>query len=297
MKESKPIPLFAGAISLMVSLSALAAVPEFGTVVEGESLPGAALGSTRAQVEALYDEPTSCQSGQTAGDAATCTWVLKDYVGQGGQVQSQVTVGFRGPDGGGADNRADDVVSSAAWYGMDGWFTTTGVNTLFALNNQDAVIELYPDAVVVDQSLFNTYLTAYEDGFSVSWNTDYLTGFTTVRMSIFESRDPPPPREPFVKVAEINMDLHKRQVLGQVRVKNDLNWNMRGAEVYVTWTLPDGSTRLVDGTTDSFGLAMFVVDKAGKGSYTLTVDDVVALEDYPFDTDNSVLSASIFRRR
>jgi hypothetical protein len=35
------------------------------------------------------------------------------------------------------------------------------------VNNQDAVIELYPDAVLVDQSLFNTYLTGYEDGFSV----------------------------------------------------------------------------------------------------------------------------------
>ena len=119
---------------------------------------------------------------------------------------------------------------------------------------------------------------------------------TSVRMSVFEPRDPPPPREPSVRVSEINLDLYKRQVLGEVRVKNDLNWNMSGAEVYATWTLPDGSTRAVEGTTDSFGLALFVVDKARKGTYTLTIDDVV-LEDHPFDIENSVLSASIFKRR
>ena len=50
------------------------------------------------------------------------------------------------------------------------------------------------------------------------------------------------------------------------------------------------------GTTDSFGLAVFVINKARKGTYTLTVDDVV-VEDHPFDIENSVLSASIFKRR
>ena len=109
-------------------------------------------------------------------------------------------------------------------------------------------------------------------GASVWWSTEYLTGHTSVRMSIFEPRDPPPPREPSVNVSEINMDIHKRQVLGQVRVLNDLNWRMRGAEVYATWTLPDGSTRAVEGTTDSFGLVLFVVDKARKGAYTLTIN-------------------------
>jgi hypothetical protein len=296
MKRRTIIALAAGAFSLLLSLSALAAVPEFGTVVEGQGVPEVDLGSTREQVEAAYDEPTSCQSVNTPGDAASCTWVQPDYMGQGGEVQSRVTVSFRGPDGGSADNRPDDFVSSVSWYGMDGWYTTTGVNAHFARNNRDAVIALYPDAVVVDQSLFHKYLTAYEDGFSVSWNTEYLTGFTSVRMSIFEPRDPPPPREPFVKVSEISMDLHKRQVLGTVRVKNDLNWNMRGAEVYATWTLPDGSSRFVNGTTDSFGLSLFVIEKARKGTYTLTIDDVV-VEDHPFDTEESILSATIIKRR
>jgi hypothetical protein len=296
MKERTITALFVGAFSILIALPALAAVPEFGTVVEGQSVPGVDLGSTREQVEAAFGEPTRCQSVVTPGDAASCTWILDDYIGQGGDVQSQLTASYRGPDGGSANNRPDDFVSHFSWSGNDGWFTTTGVNSLFAVNNQDAVIELYPDAVIFHQSLFDTHLTAYEDGFSVSWHTQYLTGFTSVRMSIFEPRDPPPPREPSVNVSEINMDLYKRQVLGEVRVQNDLNWNMRGAEVFANWTLPDGSTRFVQGTTDSFGLVVFVFEKARKGTYTLTIEDVV-VEDHPFDTENSVLSASIFKRR
>ena len=296
MKERTIAALFVGVFSLLSTLSVLAAVPEFGTIIEGQSVPEVALGSTREQAEVIYGEPTRCQSVQTTGDAGSCTWVLEDYIGQGGDVQSQVNTRYRGADGGSASNDPNDVVAGISWFGLDGWFTTTGVNALFARNNQEAVIELYPDAVVVDQSLFTTYLTAYEDGFSVSWHTEYLNGYTSVRMSIFEPRDPPPPREPYVSVSEINMDLYKRQVIGEVRVLNDLNWKIRGAEVYATWTLPDGTTRTVEGRTDSFGLVVFMINKARKGTYILTIDDVVVV-DHPFDTEKSILSASIFKKR
>jgi len=296
MKKTMITALFVGAFGLLNTLTALAAVPEFGTVVEGHDVPGVALGSTREQVEAAFGEPTRCQSVQATGDAASCTWVLEDYIGLGGEIQSQVTLAYRGPDGGSANNRYNDVVSRISWSGLDGWFTTTGVNALFAVDHQAAVIELYPNAIIFRQSMFDTHLTAYEEGFSVSWHTEYLTGYTTVRMSIFEPRDPPPPREPSVNVSEINLDLYKRQVIGKVRILNDLNWRVRGAEVYATWTLPDGTTRAVEGTTDSFGLVYLVVHKARKGAYTLTIDDVV-VEDHPFDIENSVLSASIYKRR
>jgi len=288
--------LFIGAMSLLVTLPAMADVPAYGTVIEGQSVPGVALGFTRTDVEAAYGEPTRCQSVGTAGDAASCTWILEDYIGQGGEVRSQVNTRYRSPDGGSASNDPNDVVTTISWYGLDGWVTTTGINTLFAVNNQDAVIALYPDGIVFHQSLFDTHLTAYEEGFSVSWHTAYLSGFTSVRMSIFEPRDSPPPREPSVNVSEINMDIYKRQVIGEVRVLNDRNWRTRGAEVYATWTLRDGTTRAVQGTTDSFGLVVFVVDKARKGTYTLTIADVV-LEDHPFDIENSVLSATIVKKR
>ena len=62
MKEKVISALFVGAISLLSSLSALAAAPESGTVVEGLSIPGGvALGDTRAVVEAAYGAPDSCQ--------------------------------------------------------------------------------------------------------------------------------------------------------------------------------------------------------------------------------------------
>ena len=288
--------LFIGTMGLLVTLPAMADVPEYGTVFEGQSVPGVTLGFTRADVEAAYGEPTRCQSVGTAGDAASCTWILEDYIGQGGDVQSQVNMRYRSPDGGSASNDPNDVVTTISWYGLDGWVTTTGINTLYAVNNQDAVFELYPDGIIFHQSLFDTHLTAYEEGFSASWHTAYLSGFTSVRMSIFEPRDPPPPRELSVKVSEINMDLYKRQVIGEVRVLNDRNWNTRGADVYATWTMYDGTTRAVQGTTDSFGLVVFVVNKARKGTYTLTIDDVV-LEDHPFDIENSVLSATIVKKR
>lgn len=296
MKVRHIAALLIGAISLTASFTAWAAVPEYGTVVEGQGVPGVSLGNTRAQVTAAFGEPTRCESGQTAGDGAYCIWVLEDYLGQGGDIQSQVGMGFRDPEGGNPSDDPDDSVSSIRWYGIDGWYTTTGVNALFAAENQDEVIALYPDAVVFHQSMFDTHMTAYEQGFSVSWHTEYLTGHTSVRLSVFEPRDPPPPRDPFVIVSEISMDLYKRQVFGKVRVLNDLNWRMRGAEVYATWTLPDGTIRIVEAETDSFGLAVFEVNKARKGIYTLTIDDVV-VEDHPFDAESSIMNASIFKKR
>ena len=84
MKRKTIATLFLGALSLLTALPALAAVPEFGTVIEGHGVPGIELGFAREQVEAAYGEPTYCQSGETAGDAAYCTWILADYIGQGG---------------------------------------------------------------------------------------------------------------------------------------------------------------------------------------------------------------------
>jgi hypothetical protein len=59
---------------------------------------------------------------------------------------------------------------------------------------------------------------------------------------------------------------------------------------------PLSATRPVNGVTDSFGLVVFEVNKARKGLYTLTIDDVVEA-DHPFDVENSVLSASIFKKK
>jgi len=111
--------VFATSVSLV-----FAAVPTEGVVFEGESVPGIALGFTRAQVEAVYGEG-SCRTSQTAGDFGYCTFRVD---GEG-----QVDVIYRGLDGGDARNSPDDVVHYIDWYGLSGWQTTAGINTALAL--------------------------------------------------------------------------------------------------------------------------------------------------------------------
>lgn len=286
--------LFVGVFVAVV----LASPPLDGIVFEGESVPGVALGDTREEVYLNYGEPDRIQNGANAGDAAFCTWILRGHPGQGGHAQSQVNVNFRGADGGNPSNSPDDVVLSISFYGLDGWVTTAGINTELAAADRDAVFAAYPDGEVT-QSTFVTILRDWRSGIQVHWQTSYLNQATLVNIAIFTPQEPPPPpppREPAVLVSEINLDVVKRTVVGQVRVLNDLNWKARGAEVHATWTLPDGSTRTVRSTTDSFGLAEFVFTKARRGTYVLTIDDVV-LDGHDFDADNSVLSATIVKRK
>jgi hypothetical protein len=272
--------------------------PLEGTVFEGEGVPGVRLGDTREEVYLTYGEPDRIQNGATAGDAAFCTWILKGHPGQGGKAQSQVNVNFRGADGGNPDNAPDDVVLGISFYGLDGWVTTAGINTELAAAVPEAVFAAYPDGEVT-KSVFVTTLRDWRSGIQVRWQTEYLNQATLVNIGIFTPREPPPPpppREPAVLVSEIDLSIVKRTVIGKVRVLNDLNWRMSGVEVHATWTLPDGSTRRILGTTESFGLVEFVLTKARRGTYVLTIDDVV-LEGHDFDNDNSVLSATIVKKK
>jgi hypothetical protein len=291
----------ASAVVLVVGVFAalaLAAPPLEGIVFEGEGVPGVRLGDARGEVYLTYGEPDRCQDAVAVGDAAYCTWILKDHPGQGGKVQSQVNVNFRGADGGDPGNAPDDVVASISFYGLDGWVTTAGINTELAAAVPEAVFAAYPDGEVTEH-VFVTILRDWRNGIQVRWQTEYLNQATLVNIAIFtpsEPPPPPPPREPAVLVSEIDLSIVKRTVISRVRVLNDLNWKARGAEVHATWTLPDGSTRAVRGTTDSFGLAELVLEKARRGTYVLTLDDVV-LDEHDFDAESSVLSATIVKRK
>ena len=120
-------------VSLVAVVPALAAAPLQGTVVEGVSVPGIALGDTRAQVQTAYGEPNSCQSGSVGGDASYC-----QYPVEGG---GQVGVHFRGPDGSGPSNSPDDVATGIRWFEqVSGWTTTAGVNTTLAKQDPEAVV-------------------------------------------------------------------------------------------------------------------------------------------------------------
>jgi hypothetical protein len=113
-------------------------------------------------------------------------------------------------------------------------------------------------------------------------------------MGIFYPRDPPPPPEPYnieVHSESIDMSLTNKKVVADVRVHNDVGWNMPGATISAIWTLPNGETVPVTGRTDGFGLASFEVRKS-KGTFTFTITDIF-LENYVFDAESSVLSNQI----
>jgi hypothetical protein len=282
--------LFVGILSLATAITAFAAAPAEGLVVEGESVPGIALGYTRAQVEDAYGEPKSCQSVENAGDFASCSFRV-----EGG---GQVNVRYRGVDGGNASNAPDDVAYNIRWYEqVNGWTTTAGVNTTLAKANPEAVIAAYPDAQVT-YNQFGSIIRVqdYQQGIEVNWSYNFYSGTTTVSMAISLPSLPPPPREPLTRVTDIDLTAIKnkgvRKVTAFVRVQDDRGLAASGATVTVSWIFPDGSSQAAVDITSNSGSAYFEIVDVSRGSFNLTVDNVV-LDGYRFDRENSTLSASI----
>lgn len=266
------------------------APPAEGIVLEGVSVPGIALGFTRAQAEDAYGEPHSCQSSGSPGNKAYCSFPVSG----GGQVN----VHYRGADGGTANGSQDDVVFKIGWTeATSGWTTTAGVNTTLAKENPEAVITAYPDARVTYNQFGNIYsVIDYPLGIEIIWEPDFYTGQTHVRMAIFYSMVAPPLPEKLTRVTDINLTTRKvrgkRQVQAYVKVQDEQGQSARGANVFARWTFPDGSTQFVQDATSNSGNAYFEIIDIPRGAYNLTVDDVV-LEGHVFDRVNSVLSASI----
>ena len=88
--------LLVAVLSLAAALPVLAAAPAGGTVVEGVSVPGVALGDSRAQVQAAYGDPFSCTSGYNVDDDATCRYPVEGFPDH----LVSIWIKFRGPDGG-----------------------------------------------------------------------------------------------------------------------------------------------------------------------------------------------------
>jgi hypothetical protein len=265
--------------------------PAEGIVVEGVSVPGIALGFTRAQVEDAYgDDPLWCQSGEVPGNKSYCAFA----VGGGGQVE----VRYRGADGGSASNSPDDVVHNIYWSeAVSGWTTTAGVNTTLASENPEAVIAAYPNARVTYNQFGNVYrVIDYPLGIDVIWVLNFYTGQTSIRMAIFYPMEAPPLPERLTHVYDIDLTEKKvkgqRQVRAFVRVRNEQQLAASGATVFARWTFPDGSTQAAESTTSGSGSAYLEINGIPRGTYILTVEDVV-LEGYGFDSANSVLSESV----
>ena len=84
----------------------------------------------------------------------------------------------------------------------------------------------------------------------------------------------------------------KRQVEGFVKIMDDENQSVQGANVIAHWIFPDGSTQVVEDITSSSGNAHFEIIDVPRGIYSLNIQDVM-YEGYTFDSENSILSKSI----
>lgn len=280
-------------LSLMVTLSVLAA-PADGIVVEGQSVPGVALGDSRAQVEMAYGQPESCQNMGYYDGRQGLNGICRFEVDGGGLV----TLYYFDADGGPAQDSVDDVVLIIRWPEVvSGWVTTAGVNTTLALEDPDSVIAVYPNAVVTYNSVFGN-IESIEDrslGILVDYSFEYLSGTLSVNMVIRFPSEPAPLPEKETRVTDIDLTATKvkgdRQVRALVRVEDERGRSAPGANVLVTWVFPDGSTQAVDDLTSSTGYAYFEILDASRGTLTLRVDDVV-LDGYHFDQASSILSAS-----
>jgi len=275
------VVLIAILLSALFTIPVLADAPSEGTVYEGVSVPGIALGDTRAQVEAAYGSPYYC-----AG-AGSCQF----YVEGGGAVQAR----YQAPNGDYATGSPDDIVYYIRWYqAVSGWVTTAGINTTLAFNDMDAVLAAYPNATISYPNLLSTSIDDPSLGIHVLYQTSYPSGERSVSMAIsFPDPNAPPPEDPSVKVTEIFIYADKHNVYARVHLQDNRYRYTSGATINATWTLPDGSQLPVTGTTNSMGFSYFEFNKARRGTYTFTVDDV-AFEDFAFDLDNSILSASIY---
>ena len=270
--------LIAISFSGLIVTSALAAAPGEGVVFEGVSVPGVALGDTRAQVEAAYGSPYYCSGSELS---------LCQFYAEGGGT---VLMLYHGPDGGYATGSPDDFVYYIRWYqAVSGWVTTAGVNTTLAYNDMEAVLAAYPNATISHPSLLDTSIDDPALGIHINYHTSYPNGTTSVWMAI---SFPAPPQEHFVRVTTLDLWAVKRNVYARAQLHDDLNVRSPGASVFATWTLADGSQIPVNGITDSIGFVYFNLDRVRRGTITFTIDDVV-YEGFTFDAENSVLEASI----
>ena len=282
--------------SLLIAVPASAAAPASGTVFEGDSVPGLAIGDTRAEAEASYGAPEACQDFTGSNPPALdneCRFPV-----EGGET---VTVYFEAADGGLSQGTATDVVNRISWNQLvPGWTTTAGVNTALALDDPDAVIAAYPDAYVIYNTLFGNveYVSDTSLGITIDYVYMFYVGKVAVYMSIYEPYEssPPPPPEQVIKVNAVDLYANKikgnRTVDGFVLVRDQTGYGAEGATVTATWTFPDGTTREVSDATSNDGWARFNLSRVKNGYYTLTVDKVV-LDGYRFDSEASVLSGTV----
>ena len=285
-------------VSLAAAIPVLALVPAEGTVVEGVSVPGIAIGDTRAQVEALNGQPDYCTDmsyydGRKGLDGI-CQYDVVGVINGG----DQVTVHYFAPDGGPAQASPDDVVTSIYWYQVvSGWVTTAGVNTTLALNDPQAVIDAYPNAEVTYNGDYVYSIHDPESGISIVRYWNVYSASTTVQMAIFApyTPTPPPPPPDMIRVDDIQMSGTRRSVTARVLVLDDQDQPVEGALVEATWTYPNGDHLNVSVETASDGFATFRISKAKRGNYWFSINNV-SLDGYVYDYINSTTQSAYLKQ-
>jgi hypothetical protein len=66
--------------------------------------------------------------------------------------------------------------------------------------------------------------------------------------------------------------------------------------VEATWTYPDGSSQPVEGLTGSDGSVSFLIERARRGNYYLSINDV-SLEGFEYDLINSTTIAVVTKQK
>jgi hypothetical protein len=286
MFRKRKIVLIVVIASLAIALPVLAAVPAEGIVVEGGSVPGIALGDTRAQVEAFNGPPRGCSNVNEPDDLESCSYDVED--------DGWVSVYYQGPNGTNAGGSPDDVVVKVWWGAVDGWVTTAGISTTLALIDKQAVVDAYPNAdLYYDTSGRLHLLQDPELGIEVRWNHAYI--FYDVYISIFNPFTPPPPPD-YIRVANIELfSSSKHVVTARVLVVDEQDQPIEGAVVDAVWIYPKDNGLQVSGTTASNGYVTFTIDKARRGTYYFGISGV-SLDGYTFDTINSATFAAFFNK-
>lgn len=279
--------------------------PGTGIVYEGNSVPGAALGDSRADVNLTYGTPLYCQSVEAAGDYASCAYSVTG----GGQVD----IRYRGADGGNAGNSTSDIVHSIRWYlGVD-WITSAGITAAIALDDPEALVRAYPNAVVTYQSITGEVFSVVDTALGIDitrWFNPY-TSLTSVHAAIFPpsgatpnpTPDPTPIPEPgptqLLEVGSINLNAvnfgrGKREITAVVSVIDMEGQAIEGAVVSATWTLPNGKSQSAQSITTNDGTVTYELSgKLRKGWYGFTVSDI-KLENYEFDVSGGTLTSEVY---
>ncbi|TGD71200.1 hypothetical protein E4634_19515 [Mangrovimicrobium sediminis] len=224
-----------------------------------------------------------------SGDLASCAYPV-----EGG---GQVSVRYRGADGGNASASDGDVAHSIRWYSGVQWITSQGVDAQLALDSPQDVIAAYPDAQVTNNALTGDVYRIADaaQGIDIVRAFDVYSGRTTVHMTIFSPVVDVPVTLviPDIELSASGSGYRGRVVDGAVQVQDALGQSVAGASVQASWNFPDGTTREVLAVTQDDGAAQFQLDGGlRRGLYTLEVSSV-ELDGAALDASASELLATI----